>query len=561
MKLKQIIIYLILLQNYALSFDMQEWKKIIHFTNKPQIVSKYFYLSKYPNITPILELNKTITLLRSKKIGKYTACNYPLRYTFLKSQKIDIPNYDLHQCKDLQSYIKNFQKDELYIAFSDEYINSPASAFGHVMLLFKNKNTPIEIADIIHFAAVAPHDSFLKYNYNGLTGGYKGYYVHEKFFNKIYEYNINEQRNIYLYKLNYSKEEILKIIYHLYELRKSAFKYYFLNTNCASSTAKLLYIPKRKYFKNRAIYTPIDVLKDFQKDIVKKRTYYSLISKINYLYSLLSKEDKRKFKFIIDKNIDVKNSETDELKEILYNYYQFYFRKYHISFENYNDIKKLNFKKTQIKENFNNLFNKKTSFVSIKRHTGNQKKKILVTYRPLYEELSDFQTDKLGNKEFALFKTELSLEKNDIALNSFTLLSIKSYAYRFLYYKPISWEVSSEYNRKNIDNRLKLQNEFGLGLSYEIFDDFHFSLMCDIGIENTNIYFKPHLYFEKSFKSNIKLEAISGINMFKNTNRNFYENQFKLSIKKQNLVYMLNCLITKKEDSIEFGIKYYFDTF
>lgn len=557
--MKLILLFFILfLEENIFAFDIQQWSKIIHYDNKPQIISQNFYLTNSVNVTPKLELEKTIFFLNSKKYGKKTACNYPLRYTFLKTQKVNIPNYNLQECKSLQNYVAKFQKDELYIVFSAEYIDVPSSAFGHIMLLFKDKKSPIEIADVVHFAAVATHDSFLKYNYKGLTGGYNGYYVHERFFKKLYEYNIKQQRNIYLYRLNYSKEDILKIIYHLYELRKATFKYYFLDNNCASLTTRLLEIPNKHIYNDEFFYMPIDTLHLFQKNIVNRSIYFSLITKIDYLYTRLSEKDKKKFDLIIQKNLHVSNNESNELKELVYYYYQFYFRKFHISYKNYNSILKLQYQKTTINSLSYNPINKKATTISIKQYIGKNDKKIRFSYRPLYQELNDFESNSLSKNEFSLFKIDLAIAKDNIDLNAFTLFSMKSYAYRTLYYKPISWNLSSAYNRENIQNKLKIQNKFGLGLSYKVFENIHISLLSDFGLENISLYVNPSLYIEKTFASFVKIEALSSINIFQNSKKIFYQNEIKTSFKEKNLVFMLNYIDNTITHGIELGVKYYF---
>ncbi|WP_188109996.1 DUF4105 domain-containing protein [Sulfurimonas hydrogeniphila] len=284
------------------AFDNTEWNNIIYFSNnKPEIISPEFYLSRKKQFTSVIELNATLSLLNSKKYGNSTACNYPLRYTFLKSQYFNIPTYNLENCKELKEFTDNFKNNELYLAYSSEYISVPSSAFGHIMLVFKNKDVPFEIAKTIHFAAVTnKEDGFFTYNYKGLTGGYKGYYVLNYFFKKLYEYNTKEQRNIYLYKLNFSDEQTKKIIYSLYELRKATFKYYFFNKNCASYTTKLLNIPKNKLYKQKNFYLPIDTLQQYKKNIIDKKVFLSLIYKIEYLYNTLSTNDKKNLKKLFD---------------------------------------------------------------------------------------------------------------------------------------------------------------------------------------------------------------------------------------------------------------------
>ena len=185
------------------------WQKLIHNqNNENQIVSKEFYLSSNKNATQKEEFEATKKLFKSSN-GLEAACAFPARYEFIKSNFSDIPIYNLQSCKELNRYLDSFPKDKLSIVFTSEYTNNPSSAFGHIMLLFSKDNTPLEVGDVVHFAAkTSTNDGFLKYSYKGMTGQYNGYFIREPFFKKIYEYNTLEQRYMYIYTLDLTKDEI-----------------------------------------------------------------------------------------------------------------------------------------------------------------------------------------------------------------------------------------------------------------------------------------------------------------------------------------------------------------
>lgn len=174
------IIFFITFCNLFLFADNSQksiiWQKLTHNqNNENQIVSNEFYLSSNKNATPKEELEVIKELLKSNN-GYETACTFPVRYEFIKSNFNDIPVYDLQSCKELNSYLDSFPKDKLSIVFTSEYTNNPSSAFGHIMLLFSKDNTPLEIGDVVHFAAkTSTDDNFLKYSYKGMTGQYNGY--------------------------------------------------------------------------------------------------------------------------------------------------------------------------------------------------------------------------------------------------------------------------------------------------------------------------------------------------------------------------------------------------
>jgi hypothetical protein len=156
-------------------------------------------------------------LLKSNN-GYETACTFPARYEFIKSNFNDIPVYDLQSCKELNSYLDSFPKDKLSIVFTSEYTNNPSSAFGHIMLLFSKDNTPLEIGDVVHFAAkTSTDDNFLKYSYKGMTGQYNGYlnFLQQRILKLDLVPLINNMMEIIFIKMIYIHLTNIKIIYLL----------------------------------------------------------------------------------------------------------------------------------------------------------------------------------------------------------------------------------------------------------------------------------------------------------------------------------------------------------
>jgi len=546
--------------NYLYAFDNTQWNKIIHFSNnQPNIISSNFYLSSAKPLTAKQELNATIALLQSKNNGYVTACNYPLRYTFLKSQNLNIPTYNLQHCKQLNKFFDEFKDNSVYLAYSSEYISVPSSAFGHIMVLLKNKNAPIEVAKIVHFAAVTDKkDGFFQYNYKGLTGGYKSYYILDSFFKKIYEYNTKEQRNIYLYKLDFSKQQLEAIIYNLFELRKATFKYYFFNKNCASYTSKLLNIAKKEPIKEKAIYLPIDTLQEFQSDIIGQKTFLSLVYKLDYLYKKLSQHEKKQFESIIQSNSTVDdNNLSNNLKVMLIDYYQFQFRKFHISYKNYNNIMKLHYQTIDINDTTINPLEKKPSLLKLEYQNSKNDTSVLLTYRPFYSSIYDFSDTNIQENEFKIFTPEIKLTKNNISLNKLTLLSIKSYAKQTIYYKPISWQISSTFDRHNTEEKIKFTNQLGAGISKNYFSNISSTTLFNIGIENFTPYIRPELYIAIYINKKIRLQENSYINLYYNK-KSYFKHDISFSIQNKNFVYLINYTYDVNYYKIGAAIKYYF---
>jgi hypothetical protein len=559
LKILILLCYVIIYAN-SYEFNLEHWNKLLHIKdNENMVISDDFYLSHNHLSSAIKELNLTVKYLNSA-VGNKVACNFPARYSFLKTENFDIPNYDLKQCKNLNSFIKSFGKEEISLVFSSEYTNDPSSAFGHMLLIFRDLNQSIDVSDVVHFAAVTTNDGFFTYSYKGLTGGYKGYYIREPFFKKKYQYNLQEQRYMHIYKLNYDKKDILQLIYHLYELRKATFKYYFSNRNCASYMSDLLSIVDKNNKDNlKLYYLPIDTLIDYKKHIVGYSKFEPLLNHIYLLLSKMTKKQQKEFYNIVKTNKIPNNNLDDITKEAIVNYYIFYFRKFHISFKNYNDVINLKYKKTIIQDNtVDPLKEPLPSYISFGYQYNKYEKGIKINYRSLYKDIYDFQYNLFRESELSLFDINLLLEKNDLQLTSLKLISIKSFDSDLRFYTPLSWQLYSGINRENIDNKLLYNNEIGVGITKCSKLNIKATLLMNLGLNNFEPYIKPSIYLISYPYKNIKLTLHS---FYEYTiKENYYSNVMTLSYKINFFTYSFHYKNTnnKMNKTSVFDIKYNF---
>ena len=545
------IVYLLLITISLLSANAHSlyqkiyWKKLLHVENdKSSVTSDEFFLSTRYNFSLKKELKTTLKLLRGSE-GKAIACNFPARYSWIKKHT-NVPNYDLKSCKELSHFMDTFQKENLYLVFSSEYPNSPSSSFGHTMIAFKNNNIPLEVSDVIHFAAQTDNEDFFTYSYKGLTGKFNSYFLRTSFFQKIYSYNIKEQRYIYAYKLNFSKEEIQTIQYHLFELRKATFGYYFLNQNCASMLVDLLEISNENQPPKKMLFhLPIDTIKFYQNRIQKITKLSPLISKINYLIHKMSKREKRDFLNIIKNNSIPSENLSNITKETLVYYYKFLFRKYHQSYSNYQNVMQLTYKKSYIEDKSQNpLKNTQPSKVGIAYST----KTLELNYMPLFIKYQDIQKNPMQEVEFKLININLHLQEKNLSLENIDLVKVKSLPKQYSFYHPISWAFYFGFNHENHDNKLKFENSYGIGLTKELIPNISTSFLLNTGFnlsrDGINAYLSPSFLISTYLDDDLKL----GI-----------ESQYKYYFSKE--YYKHEFFITHKIDKFNLSLKYQNESF
>jgi hypothetical protein len=533
-------------------YSDEKWNKLLHhYDGENQIVSSEFYLTNNINSTPKEELKETLKLLNSK-FGKKIACNFPARYNYLKSNNYDIQDFDLLKCDKLNDFIQNFNKDKVSLVFTSEYTNNPSSAFGHTMLLFSDDNKSLNIGDAVHFVAKTNNkDGFFSYAKKGLNGSYNGYFLREPFFKKIYEYNTLEQRYMYIYTLDFSKKQILQLLYHLFELRKATFKYYFLDGNCASQTTDLLNTVTDNYRQDSIYYLPINAVQNNEKNIIEKTRFIPLINKLTLLLDKMTSTEKQLFNQIIENNLQVTKSMPHIVKEAMVYYSTFYFRKFHRVYKNYNSIMKQNYQRQIIKDkSLDPLEKTKPSNIGLGLYTQNNTNYLYFYYRPLFIDMFDIQLNSLQESEIDIFTFDAILNEENSKLLKFNFLNIKSFSTQSNFYKPMSWAIYSGINRNNKDNSIKFNNEIGFGKTFSLIKSTTINMLFYFGNDNSNIYIKPYFNINTYLSNNSKI----GISTYykKYDRDNYYNNRIFISYKYDNLLYSLEY----NKDNSTFDEKY-----
>jgi hypothetical protein len=542
------------------SFD-SKWSNLLHYNNgDKQIISDEFYLSASVKHSPVDEKVKMIELVNSNK-GFEVACNFPARYKLLqKNQNLQLKEYDLRKCTELQTFLNGFSKDNINLVFTSEYVNNPSSAFGHIMLLFTDDNKSIELGDAVHFAAKTnKQDGFFEYSYNGFSGKYYGYFIREPFYNKIYEYNTLEQRYMYIYKLDFTKEEILELLYHLFELRKARFKYYFLDGNCASRTTELLKVIQDDNIENKSFYyLPINTLEDFEYKITDTQKFIPLLNKLKLLIMKMNSEEKSLFFNIINNKSFVDKETPDIVKEAMVSYTTFHFRKLKKVYRNYNSVMEQSYQKEVIQDNsLQPLAKTKPSNLTIGMYRKSDMDYVYMSYRPLFLELFDYQNNSMQESEITTFNWDARVNDNKMILDRFDLANIKSLPKVSKFFRPVSWSLYSGFNRENESEYLSWINEFAIGKTYS-FENSYISLLGYIGFENDRFYGKPEIIYSYYFSNRIKLGFK---NYYKKYIKESYSlNRYYLSYKKEKISYGISLIekdaITSKD--VLFTVKYNF---
>lgn len=176
--------------------------------------------------------------------GQHAQCRFPGRFALMREAlgwtDGDVPHVD---CPEFGAHQRNLRAVSLSVVFASHYLDNPASAFGHTMLyLGSNSDRSVMLADYsVSFEATIEGMSPLEYLPRGLLGGLVAGYRLAQLHERVRKYERNEQRDLWLFPLRVSQEEVDQLVRHLWELKDVTFRYGFFGGNCAQKILGLVH--------------------------------------------------------------------------------------------------------------------------------------------------------------------------------------------------------------------------------------------------------------------------------------------------------------------------------
>ena len=551
----------------------------MHYTNgKSEIDSHNFFISKDGKTDLKKELFETINSLKNGKNN--VLCRFPLRVKWLKenipSLEKEIVNYP---CAQLDEYISSIDAKYVTMVFPTAHINSPASMYGHTFLrVSSNEETPL-ISNAINFAAKTDDTNGFIFAYKGLFGEYEGRYSILPYYEKIKEYNNLEQRDIWEYDLDLTQEQIDRLVLHAFELKDSYSDYFFFKENCSYNILWLLEVARNdldlvSHFTFKTV--PLDSIK-----ILKS---YNLVKDSRFRYSNMGKmknilekkiENKEYLKAFIneDKPLNESLSTDDKISyldfKILYLQYQRanneydkkeYLNKYLQLLKQRSSYSKAS--SYDIKTPFNPLDSHDSAKVSFFYDSTDS---FELGLKPVYTDIYDISDGYLEGAYIDFFDLNIKKTKDEnIKLDKFTLLKIKSLAQQDIIFKPFSWGIDLGYEHfKDQSDYLKIKPETGFTFGNE--KNFIYTMV------GSNLYYKNS---EQLYSVGTSVGFI--INQFKDIklgikysydkyNKSLENNEVEIFTTYKidrnlalNIKYINDDLYKKDKERVKAGIFYYF---
>jgi len=457
-----------------------------------EIDDERFFLSPNGKADAKDELDATIDALfnESRFDDNSTACRFPARKAWLK-EKLSITEFPEVKCEKYDAIIKRLKPKSVTLVFPSAHINSPASMFGHTFLRINSAYDSKLLSYAVNYAADANPDeeNAVLFAIKGLFGGYFGRYSLLPYYDKLKEYRDSEQRDIWEYDLDFSEDETLRMIEHIWELNETHSYYYFFTENCSYNMLWFLEAARpslhlREYFNYQVI--PLETahaanLEGTIKDKFfrpSKRTtllkYEELIEEQNIHFPLELVDLTTSINELLsDVNIEVQQKRY--ILEASIELLEYRFSKSKIEKESYlklfHELSKARAalglgEKLDIKTPPNPIESHRAIRTAIGAGSRDGDSIGFLGIRPAYHDLEDSNYGFLRGTQIEFMNLELSYRNSDLKVEDATILSIVSLAQRSHFFENLSWRTKFGWDRNSLSSNANFIGTVGVGLSW-----------------------------------------------------------------------------------------------
>jgi len=232
----------------------REWHLLLHY--RKNLFGGYtseqddpgFFMSPDGKTDPQAELDATLKQFFSEELvgrSKQPAqCAFIARYHWLRERlQFDDSRLPKMACERFDRWFNDFEAQSITLIFPSAFLNNPASMFGHTFLRIDQRGQTEQtriLAYTINYAAYVPPDAGIAYPIRGMFGGYSGYFSTYPYYLKVQEYRDIENRDIWEYRLNFSEDQVRRLLMHSWEMGNASFDYFFFKENCSYHLLALL---------------------------------------------------------------------------------------------------------------------------------------------------------------------------------------------------------------------------------------------------------------------------------------------------------------------------------
>jgi len=162
-----------------------------------------------------------------------------------------------------------------YLAYAGPYSSSPSSAFGHLFLVLASRpDEAPPLWDVVTFNAVTFGVDPIRYLTVGISGGFLGRYSRLDFHEKTREYELLEDRDLWLIELKLTRAQRAALEKALEDTKGRWYPYTFFQKNCAHYLQLLLAATTGAIAEPAGFVSPTDVMDEVLRSELVGRSYY-----------------------------------------------------------------------------------------------------------------------------------------------------------------------------------------------------------------------------------------------------------------------------------------------
>jgi len=285
------------------------WRRLLHIpngSNKSVIDDPEFFLHPKGQTHPDLELQATLEAFYAPIQGPVdgtnelitAVCRFVARYHWLRDELgIDPQTLPHSDCAIFDAVRKELDPGGATIAFAAGHMNSPASMFGHTLLVIDSKSKGRILSKAVNYAADTAGGSGLVFAFRGILGGYKGRFSVLPYYDKVAEYSEISQRDMWEYPITLTEPEMTRLLEHTWELQHKFGWYYFFTENCSYNLLHLINAarPDLDLTHGFNLYTlPVDTVRRLGENQLLSEVVYrpSKATEMLHQSSLLNEADR-----------------------------------------------------------------------------------------------------------------------------------------------------------------------------------------------------------------------------------------------------------------------------
>ena len=225
------------------------WHTLLHykqtiFSQKSTIDDPAFFLSPEGPINPAAELEATIAAFSAgdPTDEAHPINRFPARLNWLQQNLApeQTARFVATQSSTFEEIWNAMEPSAASVIFPAQYMNNPASLFGHTLINIEGKRNEKLLAYSVNYSAITEETNGLIFAVKGIFGHYPGRFSIDPYYQKVQQYSDLSMRDIWEYNLNLTPDEVRNLMLHLCELKDAYSDYYFFKENCSYNLLFLL---------------------------------------------------------------------------------------------------------------------------------------------------------------------------------------------------------------------------------------------------------------------------------------------------------------------------------